>query len=187
MVRSLAEAAGIRRALVEHEDSTWVRYAATDRPKHDMRMGDCWGFPTEPEHCWTMPAGTLCVIVAGQRHPHQHCSGRWQFIDSAQDIERGHYYDHFEAVDERRVVDAWGDDAKLAQAAYESWSRYLEQDEILSPRSRVRLAVENGDYGLGDDDAAWRKKVRSIRETPWKRALAREVSRPAFDDEFVYC
>ena len=63
MVRSLAEAAGIRRAFKEHAARTWVDYVVTDVPKHDMQMGNVWGFETDPEHCWTLPEGTPCLIV----------------------------------------------------------------------------------------------------------------------------
>ncbi len=186
MVRSLAEAAGIRRAFKEHAARTWVDYVVTDVPKHDMQMGNVWGFETDPEHCWTLPEGTPCLIVAGQRHPHQFCNGRWVYIDAAQGIEQGHYYDHFEALEEERIEGAWDDDPDLAQAAYEMWSEFLLYDlsgELVFPFSDMRRAVEEGVYGL-EGDAEWLESIHEMRTTPWQRDLAAGIVKPDYEDGY---
>lgn len=125
-VGCLAEAAGIRKAVIEHERSIWLSYYGTDRTIKDLRMGDPWGFPLEEGLQWQIPKGRTFVIVGGRRHPYQHCEGRWTFLDAAIDVQRGNYREFFKAVDEASIPKAWNDAPEVAGRAYRVWNEYLD-------------------------------------------------------------
>lgn len=107
-VRNLAEAAGIRRAFMEHAQKAWIMYCATEHARKPGFLGD-----------------RPCVIVAGQRSPYQHDFGRWAFLDDFEWLTKENYRDYFEAYDDEDVAAAWDDDPATALHAYEIWSVYL--------------------------------------------------------------
>lgn len=149
-VSCLAEASGIRRALIERRDRLWFGYYATERSIRDLKLGDPWGEPTPPEDCVCAPQGGLYVIVGGDRHPYQQCCGRWTFLDAIQGLEKDNYYDYFESLDEDRVDAAWDEDPGTAQRAYVVWGAYLDcvQDDPWLPGKRwLAEEVTYGSWG----------------------------------------
>ena len=137
-VSCLAEAAGIRKALIARRDRLWFGYYATERSIRDLELGDPWGTPTPIEDCERVPQGRLYVIVGGDRHPYQQCCGRWSFLDAVQGLEKDNYYDYFEPLDEDRVDAAWDEDPGTAQRACVAWGTYLDyvQDGMWLPEGR---------------------------------------------------
>lgn len=164
-VGCLAEAAGIRKAVIEHEGSSWLSYYGTDRTIKDLRMGDPWGLPLEEGLEWWVRKGLAFVIVGGQRHPYQHCKGRWMFLDAAIDVQRSNYREFFEAVDEASIPKAWNDAPDVAARAYRVWDEYL--DAVDGPEGKAAPEVlAEVIYGAQEMEAHLADAERLARSIP---------------------
>jgi hypothetical protein len=150
-ISCLAEAAGIRKAFDEqkvpffrmHGVERAIRDVSPDLPSRD---GDMLCLPRIP-----IRVGDLFVVLCGDRHPYQFCSGRWFYIDGLADAVHENYRSYLVPVDEGSVRSSWGDNARLAQRSYVNWKDYLvnvettwDRDEV-DPRARFAEVV----YGIG--------------------------------------
>lgn len=125
-VSSLAEAAGIRRALKEKVPPQLFAYFATERVLTDLRLGDPLDLSTDFDDCLVVPAGTLFVMAGGERRPYQMRVGRWHYLDDVRGLTMANYYQHFQPLDEGRVEAAWEEDLEAAQREYDAWCAYLD-------------------------------------------------------------
>ncbi len=149
-VSCLAEAAGICKAFDEWNNPFFGMYgverAVRDvSPELPSRVGDMLCLPRIP-----MGTGDLFVVLCGDRHPYQCCSGRWFYIDGLADVVHDDYEAYLVPVDENEVRSSWNDDPRLAQRSYVNWKDYLsniaqtwDKDEI-DPRARFSEVV----YGI---------------------------------------
>lgn len=150
-VSCMAEAAGIRKAFDEWNNLYFGMYGVERAvrdvgPELPSRDGDMLCLPRVPIH-----AGDLFVVLCGDRHPYQCCSGRWFYIDGLADVVHEDYRSFLVPVDMEEVRSSWNDDARLAQRSYVNWKDYLaniamawDNDEV-DPRSRFAEVV----YGIG--------------------------------------
>lgn len=141
-ISCLAEAAGIRKAFDEqkvpffrmHGVERAIRDVSPDLPSRD---GDMLCLPRIP-----IRVGDLFVVLCGDRHPYQFCSGRWFYIDGLADAVHENYRSYLVPVDEGSVRSSWGDNARLAQRSYVNW-------KITSPTSRLPGTETRLTHGRG--------------------------------------
>ena len=149
-VSCMAEAAGIRKAFDESGDSLFGMYGVERAvrdvgPELPSQAGDMLCLPRV-----TFKRGDLFVVLCGDRHPYQCCSGRWFYIDGLADVVHEDYRAYLVPVEENEVRSSWNDDARLAQRSYVNWKDYLSnvawtwhKDEV-DPRVRFSEVV----YGI---------------------------------------
>ncbi len=126
-ISSLAEAAGIRRALMDKGWEHWFGYFSTEKALKDLTIGNPLVTSDDDIDCREhIPAGTTFVMVGGDRYPYQMSFGRWHFLDAVEGLTMKNYYDHFEPLDEAQVEASWDEDPEAAQREYDAWSAYLD-------------------------------------------------------------
>lgn len=126
-VDSLAEAAGIIRAIREAEEHEWITVWGAERSTMDLHYGDPFGFNEgRPlEKCLVIPKGTLAVVVCGDRHPYQD-SRDMRYIDGFIETDTIGYSKCFERIPQEKLDEAAKLDPEQDRQAYEQMRRYME-------------------------------------------------------------
>ncbi|MGI6230355.1 MAG: hypothetical protein ACOYJL_05520 [Tractidigestivibacter sp.] len=150
-VQSLAEAAGILRAFSEwngafcwaHGVEQAIRNVSPDSPS---TLGSMLRLPSIP-----LKRGQLFVVICGDRHPYQFCSGRWRYLDGIADEVKDSYRSYLVPVPDEEVLSSWSNDSRLAERSYSAWKEYLENaaevwdQDVVDPRHRFSEVV----FGIG--------------------------------------
>lgn len=149
---SLAEASGIQKAFSEYRNNFFFMYGVERAVRNvsatsPSDLGDMLCLPRVP-----LSKGEHFVVLCGDRHPYQFCSGRWYYIDGIADEVHEDYHSYLQAVSDEKVRAAWDDDPTIAQRAYVEWKDYLENVEKIwdennvDPRDRFSEVV----YGIDE-------------------------------------
>lgn len=126
-VDSLAEAAGILRAVKEAEPREWLHAFGTERSLRDLHYGDPFGFNEgRPlEKCALIPAGLLVVTVFGDRKPYQFCRDM-RFLDGIVELDEMAYWRCFEGIPQEQLDQAAKNDPVEEGKAHDQMKFYLD-------------------------------------------------------------
>lgn len=120
-VESLAQAAGIRQALRKWGKEAGVFYFCVERAKEPVFVGNGIASHIQAPPAGmsaNYPAGSLFVVMGGDRSPYQSSDPRTCYIDQVFGLSLGDYQDHFEEVEEAKVDAALSKHPEGAADAY---------------------------------------------------------------------
>ncbi len=146
-VACLAEAVGVREAIEEYGEKYYVNYYGTERATKDIYLGTPWYAEDEP-----MPgaypdyrAGSLFVVLGGQRSPLQNAPGMiW--IDGIIGLRDVPFRNFFENVGEGEISAAvaggcHGAVTRARRRMSDVFEEHLELDRMLREESGARTIV----------------------------------------------